>query len=77
MSIKLRIRIFESTDGYHSCNDSLDYLDARGPASQNKAAATRQAIDNACRVADREPGDITIINGCVRTARRMGAHANS
>jgi hypothetical protein len=71
----LAIRIFESTDGYHSCNDALDHLDARGPARSTKAAATRFALENL--EPGRDPATVTIVNGCARTARKYGAHART
>lgn len=32
-------RIFEEADGYHVCDDALDFLDARSDASCTKADA--------------------------------------
>lgn len=36
-------RIFEDVGGYYICDDSLDYLDARGNGYDSKAAALRAA----------------------------------
>lgn len=36
-------RIFQESDGYHYCDASLPYLDARGRAFRNKATAYRAA----------------------------------
>lgn len=38
-------RIFEDVGGYYICDDSLDYLDARGAAYPNKASAMRSAAE--------------------------------
>jgi hypothetical protein len=39
-------RIFEEPDGYHFCDDDLDYLDARGQGYPNRAAAMRAAYES-------------------------------
>lgn len=36
-------RVFADCDGYHWCDESLDFLDARGRAYKTKAEAMRAA----------------------------------
>jgi hypothetical protein len=72
------VRVFEDVGGFYFCDDSLDYLDARGPAFPTRAAATRAAIAGQYDTdLERVPADDVWLTGSGvsrQAARVAGAH---
>lgn len=63
MSTKLTARIFGEADGWHVCDEGLDYLDARGVGHATKADALISAYSRGYSHA--------VGSGCYRSGRSI------
>lgn len=75
MTRELTYRVFEGPTGYFFCDDSLDYLDARGNCYVTPADATSAAINIGRQTAQHEDVMFLGVTGsgvCTDTAHELG-----